>query len=138
MTLTHSSPVLHFMQKKITGFAVQIKWLVFILIAILDWNGSIPSILVFLLKIHGRVEFLIELRVRTDKRIWDCYQDSTHDKLREKCPYSELFWSEFSRIRTEYGEILCTSPYSVWIWEIRTRTTLTTDTFKQWYLPTFE
>ena len=26
--------------------------------------------------------------------------------LREKCPYSELFWSVFSRIRTEYGEIL--------------------------------
>ena len=23
--------------------------------------------------------------------------------LREKCPYSELFWSVFSRIRTEYG-----------------------------------
>ena len=26
--------------------------------------------------------------------------------LREKCPYSEFFWSVFSRIRTEYGEIL--------------------------------
>ena len=26
--------------------------------------------------------------------------------LREKCPYSELFWSAFFRIRTEYGEIL--------------------------------
>ena len=26
--------------------------------------------------------------------------------LREKCPYSELFWSTFSSIRTEYGEIL--------------------------------
>ena len=23
--------------------------------------------------------------------------------LRKKCPYSELFWSAFSRIRTEYG-----------------------------------
>ena len=29
------------------------------------------------------------------------------------CPYSELFWSEFSRIRTEYGDILLISPYSV-------------------------
>ena len=28
--------------------------------------------------------------------------------LREKCPYSEFFWSVFSRIRTEYGEILRT------------------------------
>ena len=25
--------------------------------------------------------------------------------LREKCPYSKLFWSVFFRIRTEYGEI---------------------------------
>ena len=25
--------------------------------------------------------------------------------LRKKCPYSELFWSVFSRIRIEYGEI---------------------------------
>ena len=33
--------------------------------------------------------------------------------LRKKCPYSELFWSAFSRIRSEYGEILGISPYSV-------------------------
>ena len=33
--------------------------------------------------------------------------------LLEKCPYSELFWSVFSRIRTEYGEIQIISPYSV-------------------------
>ena len=30
-----------------------------------------------------------------------------------KCPYSEFLWSVFSRIRTEYGEILRISPYSV-------------------------
>ena len=34
-------------------------------------------------------------------------------RLRKKCPYSELFWSAFSHIRTEYGEILRISPYSV-------------------------
>ena len=33
--------------------------------------------------------------------------------LRTKCPYLELFWSIFSRIRSEYGEILCISPCSV-------------------------
>ena len=33
--------------------------------------------------------------------------------LREKCPYSEFFWSKFSCIWTEYGEIIRTSPYSV-------------------------
>ena len=33
------------------------------------------------------------------------------------CPYSELFWSVFSRIWTEYREIQSISPYSVQIWE---------------------
>ena len=35
--------------------------------------------------------------------------------LREKCPYSELFGSIFSRIRTGSGESI--SPYSVRMWE---------------------
>ena len=30
--------------------------------------------------------------------------------LHRKCPYSELFWSVFSRMRTEYGEIWSISP----------------------------
>ena len=33
------------------------------------------------------------------------------------CPYSELFWSVFSRVRTEHGEILRIYPYSVRMWE---------------------
>ena len=33
--------------------------------------------------------------------------------LRKKCPYSEFFWSLFSRIRTEYVEIRSISPYLV-------------------------
>ena len=33
--------------------------------------------------------------------------------LREKCPYSKFFWSVFPRIRTEYGDLLRKSPYSV-------------------------
>ena len=33
--------------------------------------------------------------------------------LPEKCPYSEFFWSTFSAICTEYGEIQSISPYSV-------------------------
>ena len=37
--------------------------------------------------------------------------------MREECPYSEYFWSVFSRIRTEYGEIVRISPYSVQMWE---------------------
>ena len=45
-------------------------------------------------------------------------QYNTGLSLREKCPYSELFWSAFSRIRTKYGEILCISPYSLRMREI--------------------
>ena len=41
--------------------------------------------------------------------------------LRKKCPYSELFWSVFSRIWTEYEEIRSI--------KIRTRITPNTDTF---------
>ena len=37
--------------------------------------------------------------------------------LREKCPYSELFWSSFSRVWTEYEEILGISLYSVRMWK---------------------
>ena len=35
------------------------------------------------------------------------------ETLREKCQIRSFFWSVFSRNRTEYGEILRTSPYSV-------------------------
>ena len=35
----------------------------------------------------------------------------------EKCPPWELFWSVFSRIRTEYRKIQSISPYSVWMRE---------------------
>ena len=45
--------------------------------------------------------------------------------LREKCPYSELLWSTFSRIRTEYGEIRIQSECG----KIRTRITPNTNNF---------
>ena len=32
--------------------------------------------------------------------------------VRKKCPYLELFWSAFSRIWTEYGEIRSVSLHS--------------------------
>ena len=35
----------------------------------------------------------------------------------EKPPYSEFFWSVFSHIWTEYGEMLHISPHSVRTWE---------------------
>ena len=39
------------------------------------------------------------------------------NSLGKKSLYSELFWSVFSRIRTEYGDLLYKSPYSVQMWE---------------------
>ena len=45
--------------------------------------------------------------------------------LREKYPFSELFWSVFSRFRTKYW-ILCIQPECG---NVRTRITLKTDTF---------
>ena len=49
--------------------------------------------------------------------------------LRGKCPYSELFYSTFSRIRTEYGEIQSISSYSALMRENADQKTPNTDTF---------
>ena len=49
--------------------------------------------------------------------------------LREKCSYSELFWSTFSRIRTEYEEILRISRYSVQMRENADQNNSEYDTF---------
>ena len=50
--------------------------------------------------------------------------------MRKNCPYSELFWSALSRIRTEYGEIRRISSYLIQMRKIkRTRITPNTDTF---------
>ena len=37
--------------------------------------------------------------------IWKKWRKWSTVSLRKKCPHSELFWSLFFRIRTEYGEI---------------------------------
>ena len=50
------------------------------------------------------------------QRIWLETEEGRYSLL-EKCQYSESFWSVFFRIRTEYGEILRISPYSVWMRE---------------------
>ena len=53
----------------------------------------------------------------------------THYTKSRKCPYSELFWSVFSRLWNEYGEIRSTSPYSVRMRKMLTKITPKTDTF---------
>ena len=49
--------------------------------------------------------------------------------LRKTGPYSKFFWSVFSCIWAEYGEVLHIFLYSVQIRQTRTRKTPNTDTF---------
>ena len=56
-----------------------------------------------------------ELRQRALFIIWKSW-DGVYT-LCEKFPYSELFRFVFSFFRTEYGDLLCKSPYSILIWE---------------------
>ena len=62
----------------------------------------------------------IEWMAQLDLRINSIPLKIKTDAPRKKCPYLELFWSAFSRIRTNYGEI-----YG----KMRTRITPNTDTF---------
>ena len=57
------------------------------------------------------------------------WSDHCKRTLREKCPYSEFFWSVFSRIWTEYGGIFRISLYSAQMRKIRTRKFPNIDTF---------
>ena len=45
--------------------------------------------------------------------------------LLEKCPYSEFFWSVFSCIRLEYGEIQSTNAEKYGLEEVQLRTLFT-------------
>ena len=47
------------------------------------------------------------------RSFFDRYHVFLYSSLRQKCPYSEFFWSVFPRIWNEYGEILGISTYSV-------------------------
>ena len=52
--------------------------------------------------LNMRVFSDISKNVLPKRKIWAKFKLLS---LRENCPHSELFWSVFSRIRTEYGEI---------------------------------
>ena len=69
------------------------------------------------------------LYYRTAEAYSEPFQISKIKPLGKKCQYSELFWSVFSSIWTEYGEIRSISPYSIRVSRMRTRMTSNTDTF---------
>ena len=71
------------------------------------------------------------------ERFYILIQKVRTGSLREKCPYLKLLWSPYSRIGTEYDEILRISPYSVLMRKMRTRITPNTDTFANWIIPSF-
>ena len=79
-----------------------------------------PELLLLLL-IQYRLTSVASVNPRDGMKIWviaQCFISAGvffNDvlTLRKKCPYLELFWSAFSRIRTECGEIRSISPYSV-------------------------
>ena len=50
--------------------------------------------------------------------------------LQKKCLHSEFFWSVFSRIWTEYGDLQSKSPYSVRMQENADLKNPNTDTFQ--------
>ena len=59
--------------------------------------------------------WLMQIHVYFWDRPWG--SDESVRALHEKCPYSKLFRSPFSRICNEYGEIRSISPHSVKIRE---------------------
>ena len=44
--------------------------------------------------------------------------ESQQQTVHENCPYSEFFWSTFSRIYTEYRKIRSIFPYPIQMWQI--------------------
>ena len=63
-------------------------------------------------------QFICKIGEKSCHRTWNIhgmFHKTSANTLHKKCPNSELFWSVFSCIRTEYGEILRTriSSYSV-------------------------
>ena len=42
------------------------------------------------------------IKINNKKKV--IMENFDRERLRKKCPYSKLFWSAFSHIRTEYGE----------------------------------
>ena len=61
------------------------------------------------------------------KYVWSFNEDRALKALCKKYPYSEFFWSVFSRIQGEYGERLLCIQFECW--KLGTRKTSNTETF---------
>ena len=65
--------------------------------------------------ISGRTYVFKLVNFAKTKLQHECFSENF--LLRKKHLYSKFFWSTFSRIQTEYGELLHISPYSVRMWK---------------------
>ena len=74
-------------------------------------------VLQYMVRRNMMIRVFLMITVITSNGLAFNFSDMVSVSLCKKCPYSELFWSSFSRIRTEYGEIRSMSPYSVRIRE---------------------
>ena len=74
-------------------------------------------------------DFFFKFNSETLTNLWPML--SFYDPNCVKCRHSEFFWSVFSRIRTEYGEISVSHRIQSECGKIRTRKTLNTDTFHE-------
>ena len=72
-------------------------------------TALIQVLIVYCKNIKGALFYLLKKVVNLIAtfflRISNAYFFYIYYSLSKKCPYSELFWSVFSRIWTEYGEI---------------------------------
>ena len=87
------------------------------------WDGPFDHrfLLVKILRYHSKIRFFIKLEVSLKR--WKFWKILKFQRALiflhcvKSAQIRSFFWSVFSRIRTEYGEILRISPYSVRMWE---------------------
>ena len=108
------------------------------------WNVSVFS--VFLVRIFPNSEYQVSLRFQSDYRkirtritpntdIFYAVQDT--GSLSKKCSYSEFSCSVFSRIWTEYEDLLYKSPYLIQMWENAEQKPMNRNTFYAVLQPVF-
>ena len=74
-------------------------------------TSRLTSLLYFCGCITCNTANIINIFLLYSNKVWE--DGAVKITLHEKCPYSELFWPVFSRIRTECVEIQSIFPYSV-------------------------
>ena len=92
------------------------------------WDSPFCLITGELLEVCQELQLFWRYYIFVSKNGYSCYQQhwNENDVFCKKCQYLELFWSVFSRIRTECGEIQSIQSK---FGKIRTRITPNTDTF---------